>query len=320
MKLSDRTAQEIDFPACISFIEDFGYYSAEELESLKEMWIYLFSNGMARSVVVEDRSQQVNRIVGFGMTVCVERNFVKAIHEGKLLRGPGQARQCLGQYMLSTYKTKNSPIFRAAAIDRAANRGIHLLGLHCGVLPGLSAEERGQVLPIMRDTVKAYHCDLKLDSFVKEVYTKSDFDRHLKFGFTDWDRNSHTTTSDAVLPCSYIVGVTREIALQPGNEERAVRRLFEGYIPTILLTRRLHDVLRAALEGKSDEEISQEIKITTDGIRKRWRAIFASVQKQHPELLPRQHEPGKRGKGKRRILLSKLQAGGYALRVRHERA
>lgn len=103
----------------------------------------------------------------------------------------------------------------------------------------------------------------------------------------------------------YLLGLTRPEALK--REGSLVSQVFVYAPPQFHFKPREQELLQLALEGLSDEEIVQaeSIGIGRDGVKTRWRAIYARVAAVAPTLLPAGRE-GVRGAEKRRLLLGYL--------------
>ncbi len=76
--------------------------------------------------------------------------------------------------------------------------------------------------------------------------------------------------------------------------------------PKIGFDRRSREVLKFAMDGLSDDEIADEVGITLQGVKKRWRQIFAIVRAASPTVLGDRSlsdDDGKRGAESRSIVL-----------------
>lgn len=110
----------------------------------------------------------------------------------------------------------------------------------------------------------------------------------------------------------YILGLSKTQGRQNRGSFFDVMLTYEK--PRLYLSPSQRELAALALEGKSDEEISREIRLTIDGVKKRWRALFAAAEDAMPDLLPPLPLDGKRGVEKRDRLLEYLRHRPEALR------
>lgn len=84
--------------------------------------------------------------------------------------------------------------------------------------------------------------------------------------------------------------------------------LFNWEPPRFDFTRAQRAVLQRALLDASDVEIARDLSVSADAVKQTWRAIYRTVQRIAPELLPSdsQRAPGQRGAEKRHRLLEHL--------------
>jgi hypothetical protein len=95
-------------------------------------------------------------------------------------------------------------------------------------------------------------------------------------------------------------------------------RIFSYTPPRFHLTAGQRLILVRALDGATDIEIAEGLKVSPDAIKKRWSAIYARVEEVMPGLLPEAAAPresGSRGTEKRRALLAYLRRRPEELRA-----
>ena len=81
------------------------------------------------------------------------------------------------------------------------------------------------------------------------------------------------------------------------------------YRPPRLGLRRLHrELLQAAHEGLTDDEIAERFSISLSAVKKRWLAVYDHTDRRFPNLLPQDPLRSEKGRGieKRRHLLNFL--------------
>lgn len=107
----------------------------------------------------------------------------------------------------------------------------------------------------------------------------------------------------------YLLHLTREEAL--ANEGTLTSHAFAYTPPQCYFTEGQQELLRLALAGAEDAEMSALLGRTKGALHKRWEKIYDRVEQQLPALLPTSApakvREGKRGAEKRRVLLKYLQ-------------
>lgn len=101
--------------------------------------------------------------------------------------------------------------------------------------------------------------------------------------------------------CARLMRFTREDAKQ--NPGAGVSRFFWTPEPRLRLRRPEQELLGHALQGSSDTEIAGLLGITQDGVKKRWRRVYAATGKAEPNLVP----PGA-PQTRRKVLLDALRS------------
>jgi len=104
----------------------------------------------------------------------------------------------------------------------------------------------------------------------------------------------------------YIVGMNQEEATLFRGTHMA--QLFARRWPRLALTRPQQELLQLAIQGQTDQELADSLYISLSAVKKRWTAIYASVDIALPGLLPSASfsEDTARGTEKRRYLLNYL--------------
>lgn len=82
--------------------------------------------------------------------------------------------------------------------------------------------------------------------------------------------------------------------------------MFYEYPPRLGLRGTHRELLAAALEGLTDEELSSRLSLSESAIKKRWSAVYEAVEGKIPGLSATPRDGAKRGAERRRHLLNYL--------------
>jgi hypothetical protein len=314
---SYRRSQSADLPHCIQLIHGRSLYAEQDLKDLVVLWTELLEREAAVSAVVEERTLHGTRIVGFGFSVFVKDLFIWELRQrSSSFRNRG-SRIPLARYLLDKYRAGTAPFLHKQGIDKAQRQdGLNYLGLHYGWAEDLLPDARGQVLACLRDSLFEYHRGFNFRTFVKEVFGISEAHQYRAFGFDIWLDGCDAGEADRGNPAAYLVGTTRERALETGREAYAVRRLFEYQRPLLTFTPGQRNLLQAALQIPDSKDLALYLRITDHTVKKSFDRIYERVNAQYPELLAASNpdrSAQQRGKEKRRLLLDYLRQHPEAL-------
>ena len=127
-------------------------------------------------------------------------------------------------------------------------------------------------------------------------------------------REHYRTSPPAPEPSQYpyLMAITREEARN--QDGCALLRSFCYTPPRFLFNEKQRMLLKEALETPSDEEIATRLCVSVPTVKKRWGAIFDTIEMKAPELLPERGKDGKRKKECRSIILRYIDAHREELR------
>lgn len=120
------------------------------------------------------------------------------------------------------------------------------------------------------------------------------------------DQGQYTET--AMQPASEVVmqphcmHLTKELALR--RAASWVSTLFVYEPPCIFFSASEQRLLLAAMNGRTDEELAQQLHLSVSAVKKTWRQIYERAGRQLPDMNPA--GSGERGKGKKQQLLAYL--------------
>jgi hypothetical protein len=146
----------------------------------------------------------------------------------------------------------------------------------------------------------------------------------LDSGFRLWNPAAAHYEKSFAMPLKCIVekphllGITREMEPNDPWNRSWIGSLFDYQPPRCGFSRSEQRMLLTALQGGTDEELSQELKISLPTVKKMWLSVYRRIDDRLPELSPTRSEPQvemtRRGKEKRRHLLAYLRKHPEELR------
>jgi hypothetical protein len=314
MRLTFRPTRMEDLETCVLLIRDRFVFDGEAQIGLVDLWREVVTAGCVETTVVEDEDRPAgSRIVGFRMSVFVTDEFV---HDMKTGRYPYVGRQ-----VLTRWSEGRSPLLSAGEIRRAnSSDGLNVLGNHYGwPEQGITAEDNAEIRRQLFEAFAVHHRGYRLKEYLQEVYGESTLQDLLRSGprlLTDYE-DSPWPGGAAPPPHRhpFLVGMTRDdVMQQPGH---FLCQVFSYTPPRFNFRPDEQDIVRHALRGETDEELSRALSAALVTIKKRWAAIYDRVADTDPQLLAAAgaHAPeGRRGAEKRRHLLNHLRAHPEELR------
>lgn len=301
MDLTSREATPDDFDAVYrSAYSTFGYGNEHREDVRKEMNV-LWSNPFTISVVVEDGDRaECERVVGYAEGVFLSDAFVSEVL---------CAREPYVNKRIAAVGRVGPPALLDMRGVCAANggNGLNLYIAHLGwTEPPLTAEEskevRDRLTMKLLDGIRGYN----LKRIVSEVVGQVGVARARETGFrivTDYAEYYCTVKPPPKHLHPYLVALTREEAADLDGS--VVALAFSHTTPVFRFTTKEQDVLRLAMDFRTDAEMVDALGITTAGVRARWNDIYDKVERIRPILLP-QSQGASRGDQKKTRLLRYL--------------
>lgn len=295
MHLYERQTKFEDLPACADLLrEDFSADKGLVFSELIDLWRDLLQTRCANSGVVIDRDRPAPGIVGFGFSLCVTDDFVREARNGNT---PYLAHKIISQWKRGERSWLTLPEIRTAN----RSEGVNKLILHTVMgVPGMNEHELAAVRDKMLDSLFANHRGCNAKYFMKEVHGIDDRGRHMSFGFHLV--NDYGSISDGQSREPYLMGISREEALDPQREGMYIRGLFRYTPPICKFTPGDQELLQLAIAGLSESDIAATLGISKDSVKSRWDSVYAHV----PVHLEKELYPDQEGKLKSRALLNWL--------------
>lgn len=307
-----RPATASDLRAYVNYLTVRDRYG-DVFGRLADIWCSLLQPELIVAAVVEDLDRSgENSKVGFGLSTFLTDTFTRHAKTPPLF--------WIGPELIRRVQHNDPPILDYFGI-RAANsgNGLNLFVWEVDVRPAAEPE----YFAVAAELSKAFfECHAGFN--IKELMGQHPSGRPLLTAvrFGGWlvnDQNgewSEPQDLDAVERSTgpFVTGLTRGLAYKlPGN---GLGRIFCYTPPRVFFTRAEQRLLRAALSGRTDQEIADELALSVSAVKRCWESIYARASLQLSELLADgcPSQPGVRGEEKRRRLLSYLREHPEELR------
>jgi hypothetical protein len=276
MDLYHRLADIADLRMCEALLDRWSDYSADQIYVLRLLWSSIVENkeqtGMP--LIVEDRHRPVGqRILAFSFTGFMYDEFVADYkHATDDLR--------LTYRLAATIRKGSWPLLGPTAVAKLnASSGLNLLIISQAQDKALSNEEVG---PYIRDRLVAAilkaHAGFNLKEVLAEC-SERDLAWAIRCGLRLRGRSRVGCNSELSL-----VGMTREEA--KCDQGTLASLLFSYTAPRFHFNLREQQLLRAALEGKTDDEICNALSLSLSTVKKRWSLIYDEVIEADASLIP----------------------------------
>jgi hypothetical protein len=295
-----------DVRECITLVAKhpvIGPRYADALNDLRAVWLALLGREAFRAVVFEDSQQSRANIIGIGVSVFVSDEF---LHSQK--RPPFF---WIGPELVRRISRGESPLLS----DRAVREGNTKGGLNLVVWEGAVRAELWECAEAHAAVVSAFveqHRGFLLKEAVCQPSTREFLDVTLRTGaqllhedgrYVDFGDRS----LGEFFKIPHYVGLTRKVALsRPGAWAGS---LFVYQAPQCRFRPSEQRLLLAALRGRTDQELADDLGISLSAVKKTWLSIYNRVSTYLPSLFPNHvavQEEGERGREKKQHLIGYL--------------
>lgn len=313
MDLIHRPTEERDLAACFDILEDRFSYDKATFTRLPHIAAKLLAEGAMRSAVLEDLDQPPDqRLMQFGATVFVTDEFAR--------QAAAQMTPHLSAQVVANLLQQQSPILSQTEIAQAnARDGLNLLVLHFGITRrNFSDQDLAKFLAYVPESFLALHQGYQLKEIVVEFCEESlvRFSRESGFRLrTDYREfyDSQPLSAAKVSPRPQRLGITREEAYaEPGSD---IARIFPYQHPRFFFAPGEQELLLRALQGETDDEAAENLRVAVPTVKTRWRTLYDRVEMRNRDLFAKIGAvEAKRGTEKRRLLLNYLRQHPEELR------
>jgi hypothetical protein len=296
-RLRYRLTQEDDLPECLALIPEWLALGPAVTAALPGLWASMYRWPMVLTMVMEDLAlPRGQRIQAWGVGLLLGPAEVAQL-KLDALPPPGVARR--------TYEALldgRLPELDDATLGRHNARGeISGLSLHFCSRPLQFEQAATQALiTIANDSFRASMCgyQLRAQYFENHVQTEPFM---ATAGFQRRPRPPEQEASGLQW-----WGMTRDEAraILPGS---TVRALFDAHPPRFRLSLSQRRMLWMALFYEDDEQLAQQLQLSSHGLKKLWRGVYERIQDGVPDFFGDDlgaDEEGKRGPEKRRQVLA----------------
>lgn len=309
--LQYRPMQAQDVARCLEIVANnpfLGPRYGDALVGLEETWLSLLGRLAFTAVVFEELIDGSRpRLIGAGVSAFVSDSFLRDVKKPPL--------GWIGPEIVRRVRGGDSPVLSDREVAQANTAGgLNLIGWHGAT--SIEDAKRPEVL----NFVFSSFIDLHRGFLIKELLGQADSPEVLQgirnSGGYFYDAelgafvHSISGTADEVVRRPHLLGSTRELALAGTWLSGSV--LFSHRAPRCFFSPSEQRLLHAAMQGSTDLELSERLRISASSVRRCWLSIYDRVTARAPEVLgqavgaDRENAVAVRGKGKKYRLLAYL--------------
>ena len=283
------------------------------IADLRPAWLRLLGCAAFRAVVFEDLGGMRPRLVGVGVSAFVSERFARAVQTPPFSwAGPEAVREIM---------RGGSPLLSDRQLREAnTSTGLTLFGWH-----GSTRREDRHRLEVQNQVIAAF-VEVHRGYFLKEMFVQAESVQQVQMVMNTGGLvlsptgarygESMKANAQELIGSPHFLGLTRELALaQIGSW---VASLFIYQPPRFGFRPSEQRLLLAALGGGTDEELSDELKLSLSAVKKTWRTIYDRIADRRPDLAPgaplRAPWARERGKEKKQRLTAYLREHPEELR------
>ena len=265
------------------------------------VWKSLLDNPSFQANVIEsERPLAGHKIVGCGMGVFVTEAFAD-----REIRNP---RPGLNSRLIAGIESGESVVLSRAQIGAGnAREGIDFVNMYGTWRDGImNSDQLSEVHALLGTSFVEHFAGYRFNRVLKEAVGNSRIDLARATG-------TYRLVAEFRQTESALVVVTRESALTAPYSMAA--KMYRYREPTLRLRPAEQRLLAAALTGKTDAELSVDLGLSIEAIKKCWMSIFARVDEFKPEILSRADADNDgRGPQKRHRVVAYIRAHPEELR------
>ena len=298
MFLRHRPIRLNDLPEGLSHIRDRFAFSASECPALLKMWRELIVSKAANTALIEDVTRAPgHRFLQFAIVVFLSPEFASYLKT--------EAPPLIARLMLHEWQAGRRPWLSLDQIRTANSReGVSWAFLHSGPsAETLHGAEWPLIAAKITDHAPLALCGYRTRECFLETYSPVEAAYAEEYGL-DLCRMQPAEVPGQAAVCARLYHLTQERAMQRVGAASAL--LFQHDAPRFFFSPAEQELLLWALSGETDEELSSALDIALVTVKKRWQGIYERVADVSFELLAADSGTAKRGREKKRRLLSYL--------------
>jgi hypothetical protein len=235
------------------------------------VWRSLLRNPAFLANVIEiERPTAGNKIVACGMGVFVSRSFVE-----REIKNP---RPGLNSRIIASVASGDPVVLSEAQIALGnAREGVDFVNLYGTWLDGImNADQLAQAQALLGTSFVERFAGYRFNRVLKEAIGRSRIELARATGTYRLIAEFHETESALAM-------VTRESILTAPYSVAATMYRYQE--PILRLRPAEQRLLAAALGGKTDAELSTDLALSIEAIKKRWMSIFDRIDQYKPEIV-----------------------------------
>ena len=282
MRLRRRPMLLCDAQRCAELIASNPLESnryGELAEQLPLAWEQCLRSGSLITVVLEDMESGKPSLQGFGVSVFVTDEFT---YSCKM-----PAMRWIGPELVRCLVRRESAVLGPEEIrDANSNDGLNLASW-AAILCPQNESDRTQVQVELMTAFMQEHSGFKLKEIIAQQNERIMMEVVSNSGGFFWDCSqqryleAHNFDVEEVLQHPFILGATLETARQHLSWTTT---LFQYSPPRMYPKPAEQKLLRAAIKGLKDEELSCELGVSLSFIKKTWSSIYIRAAEKLPEL------------------------------------
>jgi hypothetical protein len=282
MRLRRRPMVIRDVQACAELItshplerERYG----ELADGLSTAWRQSLRAGSLITTVIEDLASGMPCLQGFGVSAFVTDEFVSYCKTASM--------RWIGPGLVKCLMRDHSPILSPKEIrDANSTDGLNLASWASFLRPQNPSDRDHVQIELMSGFMQE-HCGFKLKEIIAQPNEPVMMEIVLNSGGFLWDSGRkgymevNNCNVEEVLRTPFILGANRNTASQHLSWTTT---LFQYSQPRICLKPAQQRLLVAAIKGRKDAELSDELSVSLSFVKKTWSSIYARVADKLPEL------------------------------------
>lgn len=314
-----RPMRADDVAPCVAVVAAnpfLGPRYGDAIADLEQVWLSLLGRSAFTAVIFEEPLDGSNhRLVGAGISAFISDPFVREIKEPPL--------GWVGPEIVRRISRGESPLLSDKDVAEANTRGgLNLFGWHGAT--SVADAQRADVLNFVFSSFIALHRGFLIKELLGQADSPEVLQSMRNSGGYFYEPHLGTflpsmlDAPEEVCRRPHLMGSTRELAL--AGTWLAGSAIFSYQPPRFYFSRSEQRLLQAAMQGSTDIELSEELRISASSVRRCWLSIYDRVAAEAPEVLG-QHEPANyentnavRGKSKKFRLLAYLREHPEELR------
>jgi hypothetical protein len=314
MGITYRAMRPNDVRECIEIVRAHpvvGPRYGAAISSLGKVWIGLLDEEAFRPVVFEETRQSYTRIIGIGVSAFLSEDFLRALKTAPFF--------WVGPELTRRIARSESPLLSNREVrERNGNGGLNVVTWENALRTEFF--DSVEVLTIGCNAFFEQHRGFLLKEVLGQAATRDLLDLSVRSGFLLMDRHgryvdSVTAPLGEIFAEPHHFGVTRDLGLP--RVGTWIGTLFVYQPPQCGFRPSEQRLLLAALRGRTDEELADELGLSISAVKKMWLSIYERVSTHLPCLLPSRASKQKwseRGKEKKQRMIAYLREHPEELR------